>query len=124
ALIVPHGVGGDTVLTSISHGVGQPESPGLLGGAPSSVQLRLVLRHARLPGMFAAGKVPVSHDEIACARVDVLEAKQRTAITPDDAVLPVCAGGAGYGDAIDRAPAAVLTDVLRGLVSRRGAREI
>ncbi len=124
SLIVPHGVGGPAVLTNISHGVSQPESPGLLGGGPCSVQLRLLLRDARLAEAFAARTVPASLQQVECARTDTLEAKQRTLLQPSDAVLTVCAGGAGYGDPLLRDPDAVAKDVDAGLLGERVAREV
>jgi len=36
----------------------------------------------------------------------------------------VCAGGAGYGDPLERAPAAVLKDAETGLISRRVAADV
>ena len=111
-------------MTTLSHGVSQPESPGLFGGGPSSVQLRLVLRQADLPAQFAARHVPTGHGEIASARVETLAAKQRTLFDPGDAVLSVCAGGAGYADPIGRDPAAVQRDVAIGIVSPQSAAAI
>ena len=124
AMIIPHGNDGPIDLTAITHGVSQPESPGLLGGSPSSVQVRLLLRDTRLAQMFAAKHTPTSCDEVVSARVDVVAAKQRTLFNPGDAVLTVCAGGAGYGDPIDRAPDAVVRDVANGCVSSRAASDI
>ena len=124
AMIVPHGNEGPIDLTALTHGVSQPESPGLFGGTPSSVQVRLVLRQTDLADRFARHEVPTREDGISSARVDVLAAKQRTLLDPADAVLTVCAGGAGYGDPLQRAPALVARDVAASRVSRRAANDV
>lgn len=124
AMIMPHGNSGPIDLTALTHGVSQPESPGLFGGAPSSVQVRLILREADLPARFSARQVPTDVEQIGSARVETIAAKQRTLFHPADAVLTVCAGGGGYGDPLERAPTAVATDVAAGLVSPRAANDV
>lgn len=48
---------------------------------------------------------------------------RRTAVAVGDVVECVTGGGAGYGPAVERDPAAVLEDVREGYVSVQGARE-
>lgn len=124
SLIVPHGVDGPIDLTALSHGVSQPESPGLFGGAPSSVQVRQVFRTAGLVERFATGGIPDGPADIAAQRIDTLPAKHRTMLQPGDALLTVCAGGAGYGDPLEREPAQVAEDTAADCISRRIAAEI
>jgi hypothetical protein len=45
-------------------------------------------------------------------------------LQPGDAVLTVCAGGAGYGDPLEREPAQVAEDTAADCISRRIAAEI
>jgi len=123
-LVIPHRNQGDIDLTVLSHGVSQPEAQGLYGGYPSSVQVKLLLRGADVRAQFAARRVPTSVEATGAARVEVLEAKQRTLLGPDDAFIVVCAGGGGYGDPLLRDPAAVIADVRGGLVSQEVARAI
>jgi len=46
-----------------------------------------------------------------------LPSKKMIVLHPGDQLWEYIAGGAGYGDPIDRAPAAVLADVLDGKIS-------
>jgi N-methylhydantoinase B len=54
---------------------------------------------------------------------EVLPSKKMIVLHPGDHLWEYIAGGAGYGDALDRAPGSVLDDVLDGKVSRESARE-
>jgi N-methylhydantoinase B len=121
---MPHRNRGAIDLTVLTHGVSQPEAQGLYGGFPSSVQVRLLLRDAEVRTLFEQRIVPTSFEEATGGDVEVLAAKQRTLFHPGDAILSVCAGGGGYGDPIERDPAAVSRDVEAGLVSVGAAREI
>jgi len=123
-MIVPHGNEGPIDLTVLTHGASQPESQGLFGGYPSSVQVRVALRDADLAGLFARRRIPAGVEDVPGARLEALAAKQRTLLHPGDAVLAVCAGGGGYGDPLDRPPQAVCRDVADGLVSMRAARDV
>jgi N-methylhydantoinase B len=124
SLVVPHKNAGAIDMTVLTHGASQPESQGLFGGYPSSVQIRLLLRNARIGALFADGVIPDSIEAMREGTVESLAAKQRLSLEPDDAVLILCAGGGGYGDPIDRAPGKVLHDIREGLVSPAIARAI
>ncbi len=52
-----------------------------------------------------------------------LPSKKMIVLHPGDQLWEYIAGGAGYGDPLDRDPARVLADVLDGKVSREAARE-
>jgi len=60
---------------------------------------------------------PETPAERALPKIDVL------ALEPGDVLSVRTPGGGGHGDRFDRSPAAVLADVLAGLVSREHARE-
>ena len=47
----------------------------------------------------------------------------RLVIRPGDTLLARCNGGGGYGDALEREPERVLTDVREGYVTRGRAAE-
>jgi N-methylhydantoinase B len=63
-----------------------------------------------------------------CASADgtreELPSKKMIVLHPGDQLWEYIAGGAGYGDPLDRDPGLVLADVLDGKVSRESAREI
>lgn len=124
SLIVPHKARGSIDLTVLSHGASQPEARGLYGGYPSSIQVRLILHEADLVSGLRQGRFPRGLEEVGHARIQPLEAKQRTVLHPRDGLLMACAGGAGYGDPLDREPELVALDVRRGLVSRASAEHI
>jgi N-methylhydantoinase B len=124
AMVVPHGNEGPIDLTVLTHGASQPEAQGLYGGYPSSVQVRLLMRGAKLDRSLANGRIPRSVDEIGRDKLEALAAKQRTLMQRDDAVVLVCAGGGGYGDPLDRDPQRVVNDVADGAVSDAVAQDI
>ena len=123
-MLIPHRNQGPIDVTGVTHGASQPEAQGLYGGYPSSVQVKLLLRDSDHKRQFAAGKVPVSVDALRAAKIEAMEAKQRTLLHRDDAIVVVCAGGGGYGDPLQRDPARVLRDVEAGLVSEGVARDV
>jgi N-methylhydantoinase B len=73
---------------------------------------------------LARGRIPVGAEALQGAKVEILAAKQRTLLNPDDAIVIVCAGGGGYGDPLERDPVRVLGDVEAGLVSPVVARDV
>jgi N-methylhydantoinase B len=56
-------------------------------------------------------------------RREELPSKKMIVLHPGDRLWEYIAGGAGYGDPLDREPGRVLADVLDGKVSRESARE-
>lgn len=123
-LMIPHNHSGPLDLTVLCHGASQPEPRGLFGGGPASVQVRLLLRQTNLAELFRSGVIPTSLDEIQSTLTEALEAKDRTVMEGGDALLTVAAGGAGYGDPLERPADRVHGDYLRGLVSEGTARNV
>ena len=123
-MMIPHRNEGPIDLTRIAHGVSQPEAQGLYGGYPSSVQVTLLLRDSDHRQQFAQSRIPVSVEALGARSIEPMQAKQRTLLNPDDAIVIVCAGGGGYGDPIMRDPAAVLADLASGLVSEKVAKDV
>jgi len=123
-MIVPHKNQGAIDVTVLTHGASQPEGHGLSGGYPSCVQVRLMLRGAKVKEALAAGTVPTDSEMPRRDRLEPLAAKQRTLMQSDDAVVFMTCGGGGYGDPIKRDPAAVARDVAVGLVTPGIARDL
>ena len=109
---------------TVASGVQVPGGRGLSGGFPGAAGSSTVLRGSDIAELFAAGRVPIGADELEAAAVDVQEAKAFTMLEPGDFVVGVLSGGAGVGDPLRREPAAVATDVARGLVSTEIARSV
>lgn len=94
-----------------------PTGAGLFGGQPGNQNRNMVIRGSRVRELFAEGRMPESVEELA-GEIELLGAKQRNVKeTPDDVYLGRWTGSAGYGDALDRDPALVATDVRNGKVT-------
>ena len=123
-MIIPHNHSGPLDLTVLCHGASQPEARGLFGGGPSSVQVRLLLRRTNLVELFRGGSIPTSLGEIESKLIEALEAKDRNVMESGDALLAVTAGGAGYGDPLERPAERVHQDLLRRAISEATARDV
>jgi N-methylhydantoinase B len=114
--VLPHGVGGlPTVIPHFS-GTAQPESLGLLGGYPGATNEVVVVRGSTAAAALAAGRVPRDRETLG-GTVSTLPGVARVSLAHDDALVVVAAGGGGWGDPLEREPAAVAADVRAGLVS-------
>lgn len=116
----PHGAQHQTTAS----GVAVPAGRGLSGGLPGSGVYTVIVRDSDLRATFASGRTPVSAEEISGSRIDLQEAKQVTSLGPDDVVIGIQAGGAGFGDPLRRQIGAVERDVRDGLVSEELARSV
>ena len=116
----PHGAQHQTTAS----GVAVPAGRGLSGGLPGSGVYTVIVRDSDLRTTFASGRTPVSAEELSGNRVDLQEAKQVTSLGPDDVVIGIQAGGAGFGDPLRRQIGAVERDVRDGLVSEELARSV
>jgi N-methylhydantoinase B len=72
-------------------------------------------------GMFGGGDGALRVHAIGGKEV---HAKGRNEVAPGERIRIVEAGGGGYGDPRQRAPAAVAEDVAQGYVSAQAARDI
>jgi N-methylhydantoinase B len=104
-------------LNTIGSGISVPTGRGLSGGHPGAVSRNVIYRGSNIRELFAAGRVPLSSDELEPQAVDVLAAKSFTMIAGDDVLVGILQGGGGYGDPLRREPARVAEDVAKGLVS-------
>jgi N-methylhydantoinase A/oxoprolinase/acetone carboxylase beta subunit/N-methylhydantoinase B/oxoprolinase/acetone carboxylase alpha subunit len=123
-MLIPHDARGPIHDIVISSSVSQPEAPGIFGALPASVQGNVVLRRSDVAAQLAAGRVPLSRDEIERESDHVLEAKDTTQLDTGDAHVAWYSGGGGYGDPLRRDPELVLRDVRQGLCSEDAARTI
>jgi N-methylhydantoinase B/oxoprolinase/acetone carboxylase alpha subunit len=121
---VPHKVAGPAVCNTWATGVVAPGGRGLSGGAPGASAAHVVVRGSNLWALLAAGELPLDHERLESAAVDVQAAKDLTMLGEDDVRYGVIPGGAGFGDPLRRDPAAVARDVAGRLVSEETARSI
>jgi N-methylhydantoinase B len=105
-------------LNNVGSGVSVPAGRGLSGASPGAAARNVILRGSNLAELFAAGRVPLSADEVSARETDVIAAKSFSMIDEGDLLVGVLSSGAGYGDPMRREPAAVARDVGEGLVSR------
>ena len=100
-------------------------APGLFGGYPAPTTEVQVLTDTHLHDQFAAGRVPLHHDDFACGTTSVLRSEtEAMALGENDVVFARVCGGGGVGDPLARTAARVATDVADGWVSPQSALEI
>jgi N-methylhydantoinase B len=117
--------GAERIPTKILHtfGTEAPESPGLCGGLPSATNQFAILRDSDIRDRFARGELPTELHDIH-GRLEKFGAYAATSMGDQDVYRTLSMGGGGYGDPIERDPAAVLDDVERMLVSVEWAERI
>ncbi|HLW96124.1 MAG TPA: hydantoinase B/oxoprolinase family protein [Solirubrobacteraceae bacterium] len=111
-------------INNIGSGISVPAGRGLSGASPGAAARNFVLRGSNIAELFAAGRIPLSPEEIGAAEIDVVAAKSFEMIDEGDVLVGVLASGSGYGDALRREPASVARDVAEGLVSVDAARSV
>jgi N-methylhydantoinase B len=104
-------------LNNVGSGISVPAGRGLSGGLPGAAARNFVLRGSNLDELFAAGRIPLSADEVGSREVDVVAAKSFTTLDEGDLLIGVLASGAGFGDPLRREPQRVVRDVHEGLVT-------
>ncbi len=111
-------------LNNVGSGISVPAGRGLSGGLPGAAARNFVLRGSNLDDLFAAGRIPLSADEVGSREVDVVAAKSFTTLDEGDLLIGVLASGAGFGDPLRRDPQSVVRDVHEGLVTEPRARSV
>ena len=111
-------------LNNVGSGISVPAGRGLSGGLPGAAARNFVLRGSNLDELFAAGRIPLSADEVGSREVDVVAAKSFTTLDEGDLLIGVLASGAGFGDPLRRDPPRVVRDVHEGLVTEPRARSV
>jgi N-methylhydantoinase B len=111
-------------LNNVGSGISVPAGRGLSGGLPGAAARNFVLRGSNLDELFAAGRIPLSADEVGSREIDVVAAKSFTTLDEGDLLIGVLASGAGFGDPLRRDPHSVVRDVAEGLVTGPRARSV
>lgn len=107
-----------------SHGIRLPNRTGIFGGYPGACARFEMVRGSELARLHAAGCSPTRLGE-AGGRHEVLAGvSSGVPVRPGDIVNIRMQNGGGYGDPLDRDPAAVLRDLAAGSVSPRAARAV
>jgi N-methylhydantoinase B/oxoprolinase/acetone carboxylase alpha subunit len=111
-------------LNNVGSGISVPAGRGLSGGLPGAAARNFVLRGSNLDELFAAGRIPLSADEVGSREIDVVAAKSFTTLDEGDLLIGVLASGAGFGDPLRRDPHSVVRDVGERLVTEPRARSV
>lgn len=98
---------------------------GLFGGYPVPTSAFFVRRGTNLEQVFAQRRVPGDVRELQASEEFFLRGKSDGCeLLPGDVFEGKTGGGGGYGDPLQREPAAVARDVALGYVSRETAAEV
>lgn len=95
---------------------------GLFGGYPGAPSLLTLRKGSRVQELIAQNHSLLDLDALEGEVISLPHCDFE--LTPDDVLLITDSSGGGYGDPLDRDPAAVVHDVLQGLVSPDAARDI
>jgi N-methylhydantoinase B len=95
---------------------------GLFGGYPGAPSTLVLAKDTRVDELFAQKQPPVDPRSLGGTATE-LEYNEFD-LRPGDVLLNTDASGGGYGDPLDRDPAAVVRDVLQGIVSVASARDV
>jgi N-methylhydantoinase B len=122
--LTPHRNPGPIQLLNLAGCSAHPEARGLYGGLPAPVQPTILLRGTNVLGEMAAGKMPQGYEEIACQKRKVLKSREVISLRRGDIYVSVQAGGAGYGDPLERKPELVLKDYLNRACSQEMCQQV
>ena len=121
--VTPRGVESIETVSPHFSGTLAPESAGLLGGYPGSVNRVVLHQSAGVSDSYAKGRVPADPSALL-SEPEILPGVARMALNSDDVLEVATSGGGGWGDAIEREPDRVASDVRGGLVSVDDARAL
>jgi N-methylhydantoinase B len=114
----------DLVQSTATSGVGTPTSIGLFGAYPGCTNMHLLMRGTDVHERFRSSDMPADIRELK-GDLRMLPPKLAAiAQEADDVYESWWSGASGYGDPLERDPAAVRADVLDGAVTEQTAREI
>jgi N-methylhydantoinase B len=121
--VVPHGA--ESVdNTFVSSGVAIPTSKGLFGGYPGATNSFRLKRGTDVLERFAAGTVPDRIEALAGELTLIAPKQLGVAQGPGDVLEEWISAGGGWGDPLDREPAAVAADVASGAIGAAAADSI
>lgn len=120
-MMIPYG--GEIVLTVAGHGTRCPSSAGVFGGLPGQAMVVAVSKDCNAVRAIEEGCAPqdfwaMQGDVLKSSRIPLLS------LGPSDAMYFRITGGGGYGDELERDPAAVQQDLLNGAVSKEVAEKL
>ena len=122
--ITPHRNPKSIQLLNLAGCTAHTEGRGLYGGFPSPAQPTFMLRGANPLERLAAGHMPNDLEDFDSKKQVTLKSREVARFHRGDVYVSVQAGGAGYGDPIERNPASVLKDVVQGACSTDMARQV
>jgi len=118
---VPHDSPADAMAMVVSHtGKALPQAAGVSGGYPANTAYDVVVRGSAVAAEFAAGRVPENLDQLGGEQESV-PPEFEGMLANGDVYYTRWQGGGGYGDPLDREPAAVFADLEAEKVTEAGA---
>jgi N-methylhydantoinase B len=100
-----------------------PDSDGIFGGYLGALPVRALVRNSNVHALMAAGRAP-TFEELEGERVPHPEVAGAAHLHDTDVYFAVAPGAGGWGDPLDRPPAAVQDDVEAGAVSPEAAQRL
>ena len=122
--ITPHRNPKPIQLLNLAGCTAHTEARGLYGGYPGPAQPTFLLRGAHPLEDVASGSMPGDLADFHSRDRRTLKSREVVRVYRGDVYVSVQAGGAGYGDPLERDPASVLRDVGQGVCSAEMAREV
>ena len=122
--ITPHRNPKAIQLLNLAGCTAHTEARGLYGGYPAPAQPTFLLRGAHPLEDVASGSMPGDLADFHSRDWRTLKSREVVRVYRGDVYVSVQAGGAGYGDPLERDPASVLRDVAQGVCSPEMAREV
>ena len=97
---------------------------GLMGGNPGGRAFFRVRKNTDIRSQFEQGVMPQNMDELAGEEIGVIFKGPRIVVGVDDIWSTNAPNNAGYGDPLDRDPAAVAADVTDGRMAAKEAEDV
>jgi N-methylhydantoinase B len=101
-----------------------PKGAGVMGSEPGSRARVLVVRGTDVADLMARSQIPRSTEDLRGERGELPWKTMNTPVASGDVIEGVFPNVAGYGDPVQRAPAAVLADVRERILDSSVARRV
>jgi N-methylhydantoinase B len=118
--VVAHGVERIDTVSPHFNGTVAPESLGLAGGSPGATNAAWLVAGSTAHRAMAGGRLPGAPEALG-GEARPLPGVAAFVLQADDVLVVRATGGGGFGDPIERDPAAVARDVQAGLVGPASA---
>lgn len=122
--VVPHGTPAPMFAMCFSSGLATPNGAGLSGGWPAKSAYYQLLRDSDVHERLNAGRVPTDLEDLSGDLEWPAPKRIMLPVGLDDVYAIGWSGGGGYGDPLERDPAAVAADIDAGLVTVDHARDV